>query len=168
MDIAPLDLLMLDVDGVLTAGQVTFGEQGPIERSFDVHDGCCLKLWQRCGGRVAIISGRQSPAVQARARELGIATVVQGAGDKVASYETVLEEHRAADGQVCFVGDDLPDLGPMRRCGFPVAVENAVPAVKRVAEYVTRSSGGRGAVAEVVELILRKQGHWSGKLLAEA
>lgn len=162
-----IDLLILDVDGVLTAGQVVFSQDGEAGKTFDVHDGCCIKLWSRCGGRCAIISGRKSGAVDLRAAEIGIETVVQGAADKLTAYRGVLEELGADPQHVCYVGDDLPDLPPMERCALPVAVANAVPAVKQVAGYVTRRRGGDGAVAEVIELILRKQGRWSRSLLVE-
>lgn len=168
MDFAPIDLLILDVDGVLTSGQVTFGKEGHAERTFDVHDGCCLKLWHGCGRRSAILSGRRSGAVERRAEELGIGTVIQAVGDKLSAYQDILTGLGLGDEGVCYVGDDLPDLAPMGRCAFPVAVRNAVPAVKQAARYVTRRSGGEGAVAEVIELILRKQRRWSPEALLEA
>lgn len=152
---------MLDVDGVLTSGQVGFDGQGSGGRWFAVQDGCGLKLWRLAGRQAAIISGRKSQAVVQRAAELGIKVVMQGVDDKLAAYRQVLEQMGADDDRVCYVGDDLPDLGPMGACAFPVAVYNAVPAVKRRAQYVTSRPGGGGAVAEVVELILRKQGKWA-------
>jgi len=164
MDFAPIDLLILDVDGVLTSGQVTFGADGPTERTFDVRDGCLVKLWHRAGRRTAILSGRRSAAVDRRAGELGIEQVVQAATDKLSAYDAILADLGASDETVCYVGDDLPDLPPMGRCVFPVAVRNAAPAVKQVAGYVTRRRGGHGAVAEVVELILRKQLRWSREM----
>jgi len=168
MDLDTIDLLILDVDGVLTAGQVAMGEGGDRGRVFHVRDGCFLKLWHRGGGRSAIISGRSSGAVERRASDLGMAAVVQGAADKLQAYQGVLAELGAADGQVCYVGDDLPDLGPMGRCALPVAVSNAAPTVRQAARYVTRLPGGEGAVAEVIELILRKRRLWSRALLLEA
>lgn len=161
MDLSLIEVLVLDVDGVLTSGQVSFDDEGPGGRSFAVQDGCGLKLWKLAGGRCAIVSGRKSQAVAHRAAELGIETVIQGAENKLAAYGQVLEQMGADDARVCYVGDDLPDLGPMGACAFPVAVYNAVPAVKRRAQFVTTRCGGDGAVAEVVELILRKQGKWA-------
>ena len=167
MDLAAVDLLILDVDGVLTAGQVLLGETGETGRVFNVQDGCALKLWHRCGGRSAIISGRKSPAVDRRAESLGIQPVMQSVTDKLAAYRKVLADLAAGDERACYIGDDLPDLPPMECCAFPVAVADAVFAVKQAAQYVTRRPGGTGAVAEVIELILRKQGHWSRELLLE-
>ena len=167
MDLSAISVLMLDVDGVLTDGRVTLSEDGETASTFDVHDGCMIKLWQRAGGRVAILSGRSSPAVRRRAEELHIAVVRQGAADKSAAFEELLAELAVESSVVCYVGDDLPDLGPLGRCGFPVAVANGVGEVKRAARYVTARCGGHGAVAEVVELILRKQRRWSRSLLSE-
>ncbi len=161
MDLSAIDLLVLDVDGVLTAGGVIDLEDSEMGRVFDIHDGCCIRLWNSRGGKTAVISGRRTIVVNRRARLLGIEPVVQGAADKLAAYHRVLEEVHAGDERVCYVGDDLPDLAPMGRCAFPVATANAVCSVKQAAQYVTRSSGGRGAVAEVIELIMRKQQRWS-------
>ncbi len=167
MEFDRINLLILDVDGVLTSGQVVFDAEGPNTRTFHVHDGCFIKLWHHCQGRSAIISGRRCQAVERRAAELGIGRVVQGASDKLAAYQALLSDMEADDDQVCYVGDDLPDLGPMGRCALPVAVYNAVPTVKQRACYVTRRGGGDGAVAEVIELILRKQRRWSQAALLE-
>jgi 3-deoxy-D-manno-octulosonate 8-phosphate phosphatase (KDO 8-P phosphatase) len=162
-----VSLLILDVDGVLTDGSLPFGEVGTAAKTFFVGDGSAIKMWRDAGGRAALLSGRESPAVAARARELGIDAVIQGASDKLAAYESLCGKLGVADAAVCYVGDDLPDLPPMRRCGLPVAVANAHPAVKRVAAYVTRRSGGRGAAAEVVERLLRATGRWD-ELLTKA
>ena len=160
MDLDAVNLLVLDVDGVLTDGTIVMSESGALIKAFDVHDGYTLRLWRRAGHEVAIISGRDSTVVARRAAELGIETVRQGCGDKLATYENVLEALDSTDEAVCYMGDDAPDLLPMRRCAFPVAVANAVPSVKQVAQYVTRTPGGAGAVAETIEVILRKQRRW--------
>ncbi len=163
-----LRLLILDVDGVLTDGRLWDGAGGPeaigglASKAFHVQDGYAIKLWQRCGGATAILSGRRSPAVERRAAELGIAWCRTGSDDKLATYHELLKSAEIGDEQVAYVGDDLPDVPPMTRCAFPVAVRNAVPAVKRWAEYVTKRCGGDGAVAEIVELVLRKQRRWTG------
>ena len=162
MDLALTTLLILDVDGVLTDGRLTYMRAGADNpKTFFVQDGYAIKLWQRCGGGVAIISGRESRPVSRRAKELGIEHVHLGVHDKIRAYEEVLAAVGCSDEAVAYVGDDLPDLAPMRRCGFAVAVANAVGEVKRVADYITRRPGGAGAVAEVIELLLRKQGKWS-------
>ncbi len=163
-----IEVLILDVDGVLTDGRVAAGCDDRSSRLFHVHDGCAIKLWQRCGGKVALLSGRIGEEIQKRAAEVGIQWVHTGITNKLAAYENILASAKCSDAAVGYVGDDLPDLGPMSRCGFPVAVANAVPTVKRAALYVTRRRGGEGAVAEVVELLLRKRSDWSRVLLAEA
>ncbi len=168
MSARKVELLILDVDGVLTDGRVTLGAQSQGEKAFYVQDGCAIKLWQRCGGKVAILSGRDEDSIRKRAAELGIACVHTGVTDKRRGYASLLEEFQLTDEQVGYVGDDLPDLGPLERCGYAVAVANAVAPVKRAAAFVTGRRGGDGAVAEVVEVLLRLQGKWSGALLSEA
>lgn len=166
MDFGALQLLILDVDGVLTDGSVAAVEQHSVAR-FHVQDGCAIKVWRRCEGRVAILSGRAEAGVVERAAELGIEWVRLGVAEKQSEYESILKAAGCGDASVVYMGDDLPDLGPMGRCGFPVAVANAVPAIKRAASYVTRRRGGEGAVAEVVELVLRKQKRWNRSLLKQ-
>jgi 3-deoxy-D-manno-octulosonate 8-phosphate phosphatase (KDO 8-P phosphatase) len=161
MDVAAVELLILDVDGVLTDGRIVTAPGGGATKAFCAQDGFAVRLWQRAGGKLAILSGRADEVVAKRARELGIERVRTGVADKTAGYRALLDETACPDNVVGYVGDDLPDLGPMTRCGFPVAVANATPAVKRVAHYVTRRAGGCGAVAEVVELLLRQRGQWS-------
>lgn len=156
-----IELLMLDVDGVLTDGRVVLGSEAEASKAFFVQDGCAIKLWQRNGGRTAILSGRSEGSVRERARELGIELVSTGASDKTTGFDNLLAYANVAATAVCYVGDDLPDLGPMSQCGLPVAVGNAAPAVKRAAAYVTRRPGGAGAVAEVVEWLLRGQNRWT-------
>ncbi len=164
MDFRSINVLILDADGVLTDGRLRFGSEGEEGKTFHARDGCAIRLWQRAGHRTAILSGRRHPAVDRRATELGIACVRQGERAKDEGYRAVCELLGASDAQVCYVGDDLPDLAPMSRCAFPVAVANAAPAVKMAARYVTDCPGGGGAVAEVIELVLRKQHRWSRKL----
>jgi len=157
MEPTGIKLLILDVDGVLTDGRISPIGNNESARRFHVHDGCAIKLWKRSGGKVAILSAREGRDVMSRAAELGIDWVKLGVADKLAGYEAILASADCVDTVVAYVGDDLPDLGPMSRCGWPVAVADAIPAVKRAASYVTRRAGGCGAVAEVIELILRKQ-----------
>ncbi len=151
-------LAIFDVDGVLTDGTIYIGAQGEAFKAFNIQDGHGVKMLQAAGIATAIISGRSSEAVTRRAQELGIEHVVQGSPDKVASLEALLAKVGLEPRQCAFVGDDLPDLAVMKRCGYAVAVANAVDAVKEAAHYVTRSHGGRGAVREVCELLLRSQG----------
>jgi 3-deoxy-D-manno-octulosonate 8-phosphate phosphatase (KDO 8-P phosphatase) len=153
-----LRLAIFDVDGVLTDGTIYLGAEGEAFKAFNIQDGHGVKMLQAAGIATAIISGRSSAAVAHRARELAIAHVVQGSTDKVASLEALLAATGLEARQCAFVGDDLPDLAVMRRCGLAVAVANAVEAVKESAHYVTRAAGGRGAVREFCELVLRARG----------
>lgn len=161
MNLGSINFLVLDVDGVLTAGDVTFDDKNGRLMSFDIHDGMAIKLWRRAGYAAAILSGRVSAIVDRRAGELGIEMVRQGIVEKGAELTQMLESMDAAPESTCYVGDDLPDVAAMCACGFRVAVANAVHGLKRHADYVTRRRGGCGAVAEVVELILRKQRRWA-------
>lgn len=164
MNTNDIKLLVLDVDGVLTDGGILVGRDGEETKRFAVQDGCAIKLWQQARGTVAILSGRGGPAVEKRAAELGIEIVALCVGDKSAGFEKLLSDTGFSEAATAYVGDDLPDLAPMRRAGWPVAVANAVPEVKRAAAYVTRRSGGSGAVAEIVELLLRQQGRWTAQV----
>jgi 3-deoxy-D-manno-octulosonate 8-phosphate phosphatase (KDO 8-P phosphatase) len=155
-----IELLLLDVDGVLTDGSIIYGDSGVEVKAFHVRDGSGIKIWQHVGKRVAILSGRSSRVVDLRAAELDVAPVVQGARDKLPAYRQILAETGVRPDQVCFVGDDLPDLPVLHHCGLAVAVADACPEVRQDAHYVTRAAGGRGAVRETIELILRCQGAW--------
>ncbi len=158
---SPIRLLILDVDGVLTTGALPYSASGNTVKTFFVQDGAAIKLWQRAGGIVAIVSGRASKSVNARAKDLGVQTVVQGVAEKLPSYETICSQAGVADEAVSVLGDDWLDLEPMGRCGYPIAVANAIAPVKRVARYVTRRLGGEGAVAEAIERLLRHNGVWA-------
>jgi 3-deoxy-D-manno-octulosonate 8-phosphate phosphatase (KDO 8-P phosphatase) len=151
-------LAIFDVDGVLTDGTLFIGAHGEVAKPFNILDGHGVKMLQHAGIATAILSGRSSEAVAWRARELAIEHVVQGCSDKVADFER-LRAYLAVDAAACsFMGDDLPDLPVMQRCGFAVAVANAVDAVKQAAHYVTTASGGRGAVREFCDYVLRARG----------
>jgi 3-deoxy-D-manno-octulosonate 8-phosphate phosphatase (KDO 8-P phosphatase) len=157
---AAIELLLLDVDGVLTDGSIVYADDGTEIKTFHVRDGSGLKLWVREGKRAAVLSGRKSRAVKVRAVELGIDPIIQGAADKLGAYRKLLAGAGLRPEQVAFVGDDLPDLPLLRHCGLAVAVADACAEVRAEAHYVTRAPGGRGAVREVIELILRCQGRW--------
>jgi 3-deoxy-D-manno-octulosonate 8-phosphate phosphatase (KDO 8-P phosphatase) len=160
-------MMIIDVDGVLTDGRIVYSENGVETKAFHVRDGTGLKIWQEQGLRAAIITGRSSRAVEIRAAELGISAVVQGAADKLSACRRLLGESGLGYDQVCAVGDDLPDLPILSNCGLAVAVADACPEVRAVAHYVTRTPGGRGAVREVIELILSCQGRWKFKMKNE-
>jgi len=148
-------LLLMDCDGVLTDGKLYFGPSGEAMKAFHVRDGQGIVDWHRAGFISGIISGRRSEGiVEARASELDIRFVVTGSNDKVADLERILSETGIKDEETAFIGDDLGDLGLMRRVGIPVAVADAVKDVKAAAAYVTRAKGGEGAVQEVIYLLL--------------
>lgn len=153
-------LLCLDVDGVLTDGRIHVHDDGSPTRGFHVHDGFAIRWFQKLGGAAAIITGKQSNGVAQRARELDIRHVVQGSEHKLADLRRLASGLGIALGEVAVVGDDLPDLPMLRNCGFPIAVANAVDAVKRAARLVTRARGGDGAVREAVEWLMRRDGRW--------
>ena len=151
-------LALFDVDGVMTDGTVFMGPRGEVFKAFNILDGHGVKMLQSAGVATAILSGRESAAVERRAAELSIAHVIQGAADKLAAFERLATKLGLAPEACAFVGDDLPDLPVMKRCGFAVAVANAVEPVKSAAHYVTRASGGRGAVREFCDLVLSARG----------
>ena len=156
---AAVELLVLDVDGVLTDGRITYTDGGEEIKSFHVRDGTGLKFWKRSGKRVAILTGRSSPIVNRRAAELGIDYVVQGADEKLAAFRHILSEIGLHD-QACAVGDDLPDLPVLAYSGIAVAVADAVAELKEIAAHVTAARGGHGAVREAIEWLMRGQGTW--------
>jgi 3-deoxy-D-manno-octulosonate 8-phosphate phosphatase (KDO 8-P phosphatase) len=159
---AAIELLVLDVDGVLTDGRIIYGDNGVEWKVFHVRDGSGLKLWHDAGKRSAIISGRSSRAVEVRAAELGISLVLQGLSDKGPAYQRILAETNVRPEQVCFVGDDVPDLPILSHCGLAVAVADGCPEARAAAHYITGAPGGNGAVRETIELILRCQNRWQG------
>ena len=157
---AKIDLLILDVDGVLTDGSIAYTDAGAELKTFHVRDGSGLKLWAKLGKKAGIITGRRSGIVDRRAAELDIASVIQGADNKHAALTQMLASLGMEADRVCAMGDDLPDVPVLRTCGLAVAVADACAEAKEDADYVTRAPGGRGAVREVIELILRAQGRW--------
>lgn len=154
-------LLVLDCDGVLTDGQILLLADGYEAKFFDVKDGHAMVMAERAGINIAIISGRESAAVRARALELKVAHLYEKAWSKKEPYEQVLADEGVTDEEVCYVGDDVVDIPLMRRVGFAVAVADAVDEAKAFAHYVTGKTGGRGAVREVIELILKSQDKWN-------
>ena len=159
--LALIELLVLDVDGVLSDGRITYADDGAEIKAFHVRDGAGIRFWLDAGRRAAIISGRDSPAVARRAEELGIAHVFQGAGAKLPALRRLLADTGLEPSRVCVMGDDLPDLPLVRQVGLGVAVADACPELRAAAHYITRLPGGQGAVREVVELLLREQGLWT-------
>lgn len=153
-----IKLAIFDVDGVLTDGKLTFSSDGQELKSFSTIDGLGLKLLRQSGVELAIISARTTPAVTQRAHELGIRYLYQNQHDKRQSYAALLEQLKLNHDQVCYTGDDLPDLPLIRQCGLGIAVANACEYVQQHADYITKACGGQGAVREICELIMRAQG----------
>lgn len=158
--ILPLRMMIFDVDGVLTDGRVIYTDDGAEIKEFDAQDGHGIKLLQRAGIEVALISGRACRAVEHRALGLGITRVYQGSKVKIESYEQLLADTGFKEHETGFMGDDLIDIPVMRLAGFAVAVPNGAPHIFPYAHYITRASGGRGAAREVCEMILQVQGLW--------
>lgn len=156
----PIELLLVDVDGVLTDGSIIVDDRGVESKHFHVRDGSAISLWRRAGKRAAILSGRFAPLVDRRAAELGIAPVIQGAADKGPPFRRLLAELDLSAEQVCYVGDDLPDLPVLRAAGLAACPADAAPEVRAAAHYVAGSPGGRGVVREVIELMLKRQRKW--------
>ena len=152
-----IQLLLMDCDGVLTDGRLYFSPRGEEMKVFDVRDGQGIVSWHRAGFKSGIISGRgASEIINKRAEELGIAFVRTSSPDKVRDLEAIVDELGLAMNEVAFIGDDIGDIDVMKRVGFAVAVADAVDETKAVAAYVTRATGGRGAVREVVDMLLAK------------
>jgi 3-deoxy-D-manno-octulosonate 8-phosphate phosphatase (KDO 8-P phosphatase) len=156
----PIRLMIFDVDGVLTQGQIIVHDDGSETKIFDVRDGHGIKLLQRAGIDVALITGRSCRAVEHRAVGLGIARVYQGIHRKLEAYDQVRRETGMEDREIGFMGDDLIDIPVMRRVGLAIAVPDASHHVLPYAHYVTRAAGGNGACREVCELLLQVQGQW--------
>ncbi|MFH0844763.1 MAG: HAD-IIIA family hydrolase [Pseudomonadota bacterium] len=157
---ANIRLLILDVDGVLTDGRIVLDAGGEETKTFHVRDGLGLKLLIEAGIGVVIISGRRSHVVEERARNLGIKEIYQGVEDKKGLFIKLIQEKRMKKEQVCCVGDDLPDMPLFNRAGLSIAVADAVPEIREAASFVTKSGGGKGAVREVCEVILKAQKKW--------
>lgn len=163
-DVDAITLLVLDVDGVLTDGRIHFTDDGREMKSFHVRDGLGIGLWLRLGHDAAIITGRSSPIVAHRARELGVRHVHQGVTRKIDVFHDVLDDLGITASETAVMGDDLPDLEMMRRSAYPITVADAAPEVRAVARFVTDRRGGGGAVREATEHLLRAKGLWEAAL----
>lgn len=157
--LAKVKLFLCDVDGVLTDASVFVGSAGEIKR-FNIRDGLGIVSLRESGVRVGWISSRPSSATTIRARELHVDFLHQAKGSKVAAVDDILAKAGATWDEVCFVGDDIVDLGAMQRAGVAVAVGDAVEEAKAAAHYVTKATGGNGAVREIAEMILKAQQKW--------
>ncbi|MFV2066621.1 MAG: KdsC family phosphatase [Pirellulales bacterium] len=155
-----IELILSDVDGVMTDGAVVFDNQGIEAKRFHIRDGLGIRLWQKAGYRFGLITGRTSQVVKLRAAELGVDPVRQGVADKLSAARDIFADLKLDASQVCYIGDDLLDIALMQSVGLGVAVADAVEEVRQVAHYTTTAMGGRGAVRETIELILKHQQRW--------
>jgi 3-deoxy-D-manno-octulosonate 8-phosphate phosphatase (KDO 8-P phosphatase) len=160
MDYNKIKMLVLDVDGVLSDGTIIISSEGSESKNFNVKDGHRIKLWLRSGFDAAVISGRDSNATTLRCEQLGIKYVYQGCKYKEPVFDKLLGEAGILADEVAYVGDDLMDVPLVRKCGFGVAVADASRHLKKYCDYVTKQPGGKGAVCEVIEYLLIKNGKW--------
>ena len=155
-----IKVVLIDNDGVLTDGRIVYGDYGDELKFFDVQDGFGMTLLRRAGFPVIIVSGKKCRINHRRAKELSVNKIYQKATDKLKVFEEILKKFKISAEETLYIGDDLIDLPVLKRVGFAAAVANAVPEVKEAAHYVTERAGGRGAVREVIDLLLKAQGKW--------
>ena len=155
-----LKLVVLDVDGVMTDGAVTYCSDGHECKTFNIKDGLGIKMLQRAGIRVAIITGRQSTMVERRASELGIDDVIMGREDKLQALTEITERKGLSLGEVAYMGDDLPDLAAISRCGLGACPADAVAEVRQAADWIASNPGGQGAVREWADALLAARQQW--------
>ena len=157
-------LLILDVNGVLTDAGIVYNDRGEETKVFNAKDGLGIRMLLDTGIGVCIVTGRRSKALSHRCDNLGISSVFDGVSDKAAAFETILAESGLLSEETAAIGDDLPDLPLLRKAGCAVAVADAHEMVRRCADLVTTEKGGRGAVRELCEAILKSQGHWESAI----
>jgi 3-deoxy-D-manno-octulosonate 8-phosphate phosphatase (KDO 8-P phosphatase) len=155
-----IELLLSDVDGVLTNGGIIFDNQGIETKEFYIRDGLGIQLWQRAGFSFGVLTARTSHIVRMRALELGIQIVRQGFEDKLPAAQQIIAQQGLQLDQVCYIGDDLTDVPVIRRVGLGVAVADAAAEVRDSAHWVTQTRGGAGAVREVIETLLKAKNRW--------
>jgi len=155
-----IKLLILDVDGVMTDGRIIMDNEGRETKNFNVRDGHGIKILQRYGIKVAILTGRQSKVVEYRAKDLEIDEIYQKVFNKKEIFQTILKKHKLSADAAAFMGDDIVDIPVLKSVGFSAAVADAIDVVKKSVDYVTKNRGGNGAVREVCEMILKAQDKW--------
>jgi 3-deoxy-D-manno-octulosonate 8-phosphate phosphatase (KDO 8-P phosphatase) len=159
-----IKMLLLDVDGVLTDGRIIYDDRGVETKEFNVKDGLGIRLLMSAGIPVGIVTGRSCPALSHRCRNLGIDLLLDGVRNKAEVLDPILHDHSLTPDDIAFMGDDLPDLPLMRRVGVSIAVSDAHSLVVDQAHVVTATRGGRGAVREICDSILKAQGLWEKTL----
>ena len=160
LKIKKVKFLLLDVDGVLTDGRIIYDSNGYDSKFYDVHDGLGVYMLGRMGITTILITAKGSKSIKPRANDMRVEAVYENILPKTKVYEKVRKKYGLKDEEICFVGDDLVDLSVLKRAGVAVATRNATQDIKKVAHYVTKKKGGRGAVREVAELILKSKGLW--------
>jgi 3-deoxy-D-manno-octulosonate 8-phosphate phosphatase (KDO 8-P phosphatase) len=153
-----IQMLLSDVDGVMTDGSIILGSNGQEFKIFSAQDGMAITMAKKAGIKIGIITGRKSSVVTQRAQELAIDEVFQGNPSKLEAYFQIRQKYNLRDDQIAYMGDDIGDLGVMGQVGMAIAVANGVPEIKERAHYVTQKPGGAGAIREVVDLILEMKG----------
>lgn len=156
-----IKVIAMDVDGVMTDGRIIYDGNGKELKFFDVQDGYGIARARLAGLKTVVISARSSAAVKARTKDLKFDRVYLDAYPKITAYEKMLKSLDVSDDEVCFIGDDIPDHAILARVGFAAVPANAAAEVKKIADHVSKRSGGRGAVREIVEMVLKAQGGWS-------
>jgi len=155
-----IKLLILDIDGVMTDGRIVYGNYGDELKFFDVQDGFGVVLLKKAGVKVVIITAKKSKVVKMRAKELNIDGLYQNSLNKLKAFKSVLKKFKVTPDEICFIGDDLVDVPILKRAGLSVSVPNAVDEAKSHAHFITTKSGGRGAVRELCDLLLKSQNKW--------
>jgi 3-deoxy-D-manno-octulosonate 8-phosphate phosphatase (KDO 8-P phosphatase) len=156
----PIRFILSDVDGVLTDGLITIDNAGVESKSFYVRDGYAIKLWRKAGFEFGLLTARNSQVVKLRAAELGIHMVRQGYSEKLPAAKEMMQQAGVDPSEVCYIGDDLPDLAVLYEVGLSATVADAAPEVKQAARWVMQAPGGRGAVRELIERLLKAKGRW--------
>lgn len=155
-----IKVFIVDIDGVMTDGRIIYSGYGDELRFFDVQDGLGITLLNKAGIKTVIVTAGKSKIVKHRARDLKVTCTYHGFMDKIDAFNHLLKRFKVTPEEVCFIGDDIIDIPILKRVGFAVAVSNAVDAAKKNAHHITANKGGRGAVREICDLILKSQGKW--------
>ncbi len=156
----PIRMILSDVDGVMTDGSIVIDNSGVETKTFHVRDGLGVKLWQQAGFQFGILTSRNSRIVKIRAAELGVSVVRQGFDDKLAAAQEIFASLQIQPHEICYIGDDLPDIPVLNQVGLSVTVNDAVDEVKAASKWVLSTAGGRGALRELVERLLKAKGRW--------
>jgi 3-deoxy-D-manno-octulosonate 8-phosphate phosphatase (KDO 8-P phosphatase) len=161
----PIRMILSDVDGVMTDGRIVLDNMGVETKSFHVRDGLGIKLWMQCGFQFGILTSRSSQIVKLRAKELGISIVRQGFEEKLPAAKEIFVSQKIDPSEVCYIGDDLPDVSVLKSVGLAVTVADAPQEVKAIAKWTLQTPGGHGAIRELVERLLKAKGLWEECLL---